>query len=406
MPSVSVTEVCMIELIRGHRTPLSQLVSANTIDVRVSVEGDAREYDVACFLLGEDGRVISDAHVVFYNQTSSPDGAVRLTGANPASFTVDLTRVDFRVQRLSFAVNADGGEMRGVRRGAVSIVQAGEPRATLSFQGLDFPTERAIITVELYKRNGEWRLYTHAQGFAGGLAALIEYFGGGVEEPRLGSPAARPVVSPVGDAAPGGPPVALTKRTLRHQGDTASIPLAKAGAQRVHVNLNWNDETGRHGGMFGRGAPGVDLDLGCMIEMDNGDKGVMQAVGGFLGRSGDYPYIYIDKDDRSGASSDGENLYIERPELIRRVLVFAFIYHGTCSFRDVNARMTLRDTAGNEVLLHLDNPSSMALFCAVALLERVGDQLVIRKEERYFRDHEACDHEHYRFDFSWTSGRK
>ncbi|MDR6218361.1 TerD family protein [Deinococcus soli (ex Cha et al. 2016)] len=393
----------MTQLQRGQRTPLAQIINANTFELRVTVQGNAHEYDVACFVLGDQDKVLSDDHVVFYNQRRSPDGAVEFSsssgsGRTDARFTVNLAAVDHRVHAMVVTVTPDGGDLRGVTAGTVSVMQGAETRATFAFTGTDFTTERAIMAVQLYKRGGEWRLYVNGQGFAGGLDALVRHFGAAVAAPD----APRPVPAPAPTPAPTAPSVSLTKVTLNKQGDAARISLTKGAPQPVHVNLNWTQ--GRTRGIFG-GSGASDLDLGCMLELEDGSKGVMQALGGNLGRKGTHPYIYVDKDDRSGHASDGENLYVEQPGLIRRVLIFAFIYEGTANFRDVSAHMTLRDTAGNEVKLNLDNPSGMARFCAVALLERQGDQLIVRKEEQYFRDHEDCDR-HYRFGFNWRPGSK
>lgn len=422
----------MTQLQRGQRVPLSALITSSTFELHAKLSGDAQEYDVACFLLNEHDKVLSDAHIVFYNQEASPDGSVRYASvAGEARFTVDLTRVDYRVHKMVLTITPDGGELRGVRQGEIRILQGSDARASYTFSGADFPTERAIMALELYKRNGEWRAAAVGQGFNGGLAALVSHFGSSVSEPPAPSapptPPAPPASPPVVDvsrprppapaaptdtridtrrpesAPPAGPPVSLTKVTLHKQGDSARISLTK-GQQVVHVNLNWTQQAAR-GGFFGRAPGSADLDLGCMFEMEDGSRGVMQALGRNLGRSGTFPFIYIDQDDRSGVSANGENLYVEKPELIRRVLIFAFIYQGTSNFRDVNAHMTLKDTAGNEVKLNLDNPSSSATFCAVALLEKQGSQLSVRKEERYFPGHKQCD-EHYDFGFQWTRGSK
>lgn len=404
----------MTQLQRGQRVPLSALITSSTFELRASITGDAHEYDVACFLLDEHDKVPGDEHIVFYNQDASPDGSVRYANfQGETRFTVDLKRVNHRVHKMVLTVTPDGGELRGVRRGEVSILQGSEARASYTFSGTDFPTERAIMVLELYKRNGEWRAAAVGQGFSGGLAALVAHFGSSVSAPPtppvpsanppmvdVNRPASAQKNNPAGSIdtrrperpPSSGPPVSLTKVTLHKQGDSARISLSK-GQQVVHVNLNWTQQAAR-GGFFGRASGSADLDLGCMFEMEDGSSGVMQALGRNLGCSGTFPYIYIDQDDRSGVSANGENLYVEKPDLIRRVLIFAFIYEGTSNFRDVNAHMTLKDTAGNEVKLNLDNPSSSATFCAVALLEKQGNQLMVRKEERYFAGHKQCD-EHY-----------
>lgn len=211
-------------------------------------------------------------------------------------------------------------------------------------------------------------------------------------------------------------PISLTKITLEKQGQSARISLQKAGTQRVHVNLNWeakptNAAPSGGGGFLSKLLDSVtgadkaaDLDLGCMYELASGEKGVIQALGGNFGNSGGVPFIKLDQDDRSGASVGGENLFIERPDLIRKVLIFAFIYEGAGNFSDVGGRLSFNDPQGNEIKMSLSNPAALP-FCAVALVQAQGGELVITKEERYFSGHRDCD-QAFGFGFSWKAGRK
>ena len=66
------------------------------------------------------------------------------------------------------------------------------------------------------------------------------------------------------------------------------------------------------------------------------------------------------------------------------------------------ARIT--DPQGNEIKMNLSNPASLP-FCAVALVQAHGGELVITKEEKYFPGHRQCD-EAYGFGFNWKAGRK
>ncbi len=102
----------------------------------------------------------------------------------------------------------------------------------------------------------------------------------------------------------------------------SQIDLSKAGKSKqltVHVNLNWNQQPNKNTGFFtklvgGNSAP--DLDLGCMYETVDGTKGVIQPLGGNFGSKSSPPYIFLDKDDRTGAVADGENMLIYRPDTI------------------------------------------------------------------------------------------
>ncbi|AZI43186.1 tellurium resistance protein TerA [Deinococcus psychrotolerans] len=229
------------------------------------------------------------------------------------------------------------------------------------------------------------------------------------------SPSSTSPSSTPSNAAPSRP-ISLTKITLEKQGQSARISLQKAGTQRIHVNLNWEAKPSSAapsggGGFLSKllgsvtGADkAADLDLGCMYELASGEKGVIQALGGNFGKADGPPFIKLDQDDRSGASAGGENLYIERPDLIRKVLIFAFIYEGAGNFSEVGGRLSFNDPQGNEIKMSLSNPAALP-FCAVALVQAHGNELVITKEERYFSGHRDCD-QAFDFGFSWKAGRK
>jgi len=186
------------------------------------------------------------------------------------------------------------------------------------------------------------------------------------------------------------------------------VSLKKGGGvQPIHINLNWDKPEAPKGIMgFLRGAPeAADLDLGCMYRLKDGMKGVIQPLGERFGSRTHPPYIFLDKDDRSGASSDGENLYLVRPDLIDLVVVFAMIYEGSATFATVNGRLRIKDEGGSEVFVPLNTPDPRNTFCAVATIRPDGSSIRITKEERYFFGHKECD-EVYGFGFRWVAGSK
>ena len=141
------------------------------------------------------------------------------------------------------------------------------------------------------------------------------------------------------------------------------------------------------------------------VEMVDGQKSVIQPLGGYFGSAHEAPWILLDKDDRTGAASDGENLYVYRPEMIRRMVVFALIYEGAADFQSVGGYLSIRDGDGSETLVELNNPDANRTFCAIAMVTNTGGGIEIRKEERYFTRHRECD-AFFQFGFDWTPGQK
>lgn len=195
---------------------------------------------------------------------------------------------------------------------------------------------------------------------------------------------------------------------LSKSGDHHKIDLTKKSIAQiqVHANLNWRQESSGGGflkSLFKSAPP--DLDLGCMYELVSGERGVIQPLGGNFGSKDNNPYIYLDKDDRSGASTDGENMYIIMPELVKRVMFFALIYEGAKNFQAVGGYMTFNISNGESISLQLNNPNDRSVFCSAALLTNVNNNLTITKEERYFAGHKFAD-DYYGFGFNWVAGSK
>ncbi|THF71614.1 tellurium resistance protein TerA [Deinococcus sp. Arct2-2] len=402
----------------GQKSPLSALTPHTALTLTVRVTGPAPEYDLILFGLDAAGKLSDDRYMVFFNQPQSPEGALTMqSGArNEKVFQLDLARLPASVRRLSLASTVDQGSFAAIDHAEVTLSSGAGQHLTYRVTGRDFQQQRAIMLLDVYFKD-VWRVGAIGQGFNGGLDALVKHFGGTVQDTPLGrppvpppAPAAAPPSAPI-PAAPVPPPaptpsISLQKITLDKQGQSTKISLRKDGGQDpIRVNLNW-ERGGSKGGFLGFGATsGADLDLGCMFVLNNGQMGVIQSLGNNFGSDRFEPYIMLDKDDRTGASSDGENLIIFRPDLIHTVLIFAFIYEGTSDFTRVGAHLTLKDPRGNEITVRLSNPDMRRTFCAIANIENVGGDIKITKEERYFSDHSTCD-EHYGFGFRWSAGSK
>lgn len=208
-----------------------------------------------------------------------------------------------------------------------------------------------------------------------------------------------------GTPAKGGPgKVTLTKAS-------PNVSLSKQTGQ-LRVNLNWDAQppAAKQGGLLKRltAGRGIDLDLGCLYELVDGTKGVVQALGNAFGHLDQPPYILLSGDDRSGASSGGEDLFVNLAHAakIRRVLVFACIYDGASNFDQAKGVVTLTPANGPSIEVRLDEQAGASRMCAIALLEGNGSDLTVRREVRYVDGaQDALDRE-YGWGMKWARGRK
>ena len=203
-------------------------------------------------------------------------------------------------------------------------------------------------------------------------------------------------------STPGG--VNLNKVTLTKASPGISLTKTTGASGQMRVNLNWNQ--GKGGGLFHK-SQAIDLDLGCLYELADGRKGVVQALGNSFGNLNAAPYIHLDGDDRSGTSTGGENLLLNLDHLgeIKRVVVFAFIYEGVPAWDKADGVVTLYPQNSEPIEVRLDEHSGTRM-CAVALLSNQGGNLDIRREVRYINGGQRELDAAYGWGMNWQAGHK
>ncbi|MEV4439146.1 TerD family protein [Streptomyces sp. NPDC049577] len=176
------------------------------------------DVDVSALLLGEGGRVRSDADFVFYNQPRHPSGLVRhlpkkrqIEGMTD-SVEAELSALEAGVARVVVAASADGGSFGQVDDLCVLLYDAApgaagaEPVARFDVRP-ETGDETAMLCGELYRRGDGWKFRALGQGYASGLLGLATEFGISVEEGD-GEAETGPVSPPEAEALPESAPAA------------------------------------------------------------------------------------------------------------------------------------------------------------------------------------------------------
>jgi tellurium resistance protein TerD len=159
-------------------------------DVR-STTGTDFDLDASALGLAESHKILSDDYFVFFNNPSSPEGAIvhqgdNLTGAGEGDdevINVDLTTVPATVGSIVFPVSIYEGDSRGqsfgqVRNAFIRVVdQATSTELTRYDLSEDASTETAMVFGELYRNGPEWKFRAIGQGYASGLAGIARDFG-------------------------------------------------------------------------------------------------------------------------------------------------------------------------------------------------------------------------------------
>jgi tellurite resistance protein TerA len=230
------------------------------------------------------------------------------------------------------------------------------------------------------------------------------------------------VTEPV--TAPGVPPATRgTPRKVTQNKGAPKVSLTKSGGVGgiAKVNLNWSAVTPptqppAAGGFLARMkaasaisvSKGIDLDLGCLYELADGRKGVVQAMGNAFGSLQSAPWIFLDGDDRTGSVTGGENMSINlgQPGRFRRVLIFAMIYEGAPNWAAADGVVTLTMANGQSIEVRLDATEAAVRMCAVAQLVDSGGDLVLQREVRYIEGGQVALDKAYGWGMNWARGRK
>ena len=180
----------MTSLTIGQRSPLSNIaIDENSIITLKFIRQSPIEIDISCFALDAASKLINDDYMVFYNQPISPCGQIKLTHyeSQPtahkgiqAEFEVNLSKLPANVDSLFFVLSADT-PLNQIQSLEIGIWQQSQ-KAQVDYQAADFAQQQASMLMQLYRKSGVWRVANVAQGFNGGLAAIVQHFGGDVEE--------------------------------------------------------------------------------------------------------------------------------------------------------------------------------------------------------------------------------
>lgn len=156
-----------------------------------SSDGADFDLDASVFMTAENGKVVSDNYLIFYNNLLSPCGSVEHTGDNltgdgdgdDETVIVDLEKVPVNIKSIFVTVSIHDAEVRRQNFGQVSdafvrLVNFETHQEVVRFDlSEDYSTETAMIFGEIYRHNGEWKFRAIGQGYSGGLYALCQHYG-------------------------------------------------------------------------------------------------------------------------------------------------------------------------------------------------------------------------------------
>lgn len=152
-------------------------------DTNSSTTGSSFDLDASVFILGDNRKLISDEHFIFYNNLKSADESVIHTGDNltgdgdgdDEQIKIDLTKINFAVKEVCIVVTIHEADSRKqnfgqVRNSFIRIVDASNNTELLKYElEEDFSIETAVEFGRIYIKDGQWKFEAIGAGMKGGL---------------------------------------------------------------------------------------------------------------------------------------------------------------------------------------------------------------------------------------------
>lgn len=158
------------ELVRGQNHPLPH----SRLEIRVTAGAPV----MACATLADDrGTVLGAEGIAHPGSPTLPGIEVSRQAAAGLRFHVDLEAVPDRAHLVHVVLalpEGVGGPARfGTTAAPFAAVTATDGTEIASFTITDLEAETAVVALELYRRQGVWKVRAVGQGYAGGLAELF-----------------------------------------------------------------------------------------------------------------------------------------------------------------------------------------------------------------------------------------
>ncbi|WP_142830363.1 TerD family protein [Planococcus soli] len=415
----------MVVLIKGQKVDLTK-VHPGLKQLKIGLGWDISQtdssidLDAVALLVDAQGKVAGKENLVFYNNLTGGGTAVQLTKDNQTGagagddeqLTIDLEKIPADIKKVAIAITIYDGAAKKqsfgqVLNAFVRIEDDQTKKELCRFDlGKEFNADLTLLAGEVYLHNGEWKFSAIGQSVSGDIRELCKQFN--LELPADTFTKKSPPVKTAA-ASPKPASVNLKKVELKKAGDKINLSKTDSPLGEIVVNLNWTQKTG--GGFLSsilNASNSVDLDLGCLFELEDGSKGVVQALGNAFGNLKQLPYVALDHDDRTGTSKSGENLRINGDQLMKfkRILVYAFIYEGAANWAEVDGIVTLKQKSGPDVEVRLDEHRKGKRMCAIALIENEKNQtLSVKKVVEYFSGHREMD-KAFNWGMTWSAGSK
>lgn len=200
---------------------------------------------------------------------------------------------------------------------------------------------------------------------------------------------------------------------LSEPGQSIAISPGKDGFEEIMIGGAWDNVPVQNSGFLGKffkrmRGQGVDLDLGCLYEMQDGTRGAIQAFGEKFGAYDAAPFMALSGDERTG-DADGfdESIHVNGAQWsqIKRLLVYIYIYEGAPRWSEVNPKIILDIPGENDLVVTLKAHNDALSLCAVGGIENARGGIKLTNYTEYFPGHAEMDRA-FGYGLDWDDGVK
>jgi tellurite resistance protein TerA len=200
---------------------------------------------------------------------------------------------------------------------------------------------------------------------------------------------------------------------LGRVGDHVSVSPPKGGFQKIRIGAAWDNDTAMSKSFIGKMLKikkklDIDLDLGCLYELQNGERGAVQAFGEKFGAYKDAPFVSLSGDERTGdAEGDDEYMLVngQKWSEVKRLILYIYIYKGAQDWAQVAPQVQLRIENEKQIVITPSVHSKNLSLCVLAGLENVRNGMKVTNYTEFFPGHEEMDRA-FGWGLRWGDGEK
>ena len=196
-------------------------------------------------------------------------------------------------------------------------------------------------------------------------------------------------------------------------GETMVVQKPDKGFDDIVIGAAWDNVEVEQAGFIGKllkkvTKQGVDIDVGCLYELQDGSRGCLQAFGDMFGDYNNAPYISITGDERTGdKEGDDEGIHVNGQQWsqIKRMVVYVYIYSGEFNWETIKPKITIRIPGEQPLVVTPAIKKTDLPVCAVAGIENDRDAIKFTNFGEYFPGHAEMDRA-YGYGLQWDDGQK